>query len=47
MKSRVEVNEQGELFIVLPDELVQEFMIEEGDTVFWELQDDFAILTFE
>jgi hypothetical protein len=47
MKSRIEVNGQGEAYLVLPEEVIQEYFLEEGDVVTWELQDDFVMLTFE
>lgn len=47
MRSRIEVNSSGELFIVIPEDIIQELTLEEGDLAFWEEIEGAVELTFE
>lgn len=47
MRTRIEVNEQGDFYITLPEELIQALMIDEGDVATLVFVDDELILTFE
>lgn len=46
MQSRVEVNDIGDFFMLLPDELVEELVLEEGEKITIELGDGMAELYF-
>lgn len=46
MKTRIEVNQEGDLYVVLPEEIVQELMLEEGDSLYITETDGEVILTF-
>ena len=47
MKTRIEVNENGEFYIKIPDEVVEKFRLEEDDLMEWDdNDDDFVILSF-
>lgn len=35
-KTRIEVNEAGELFTLIPEDIIQELMLEEGEQMHWE-----------
>ena len=39
MKTRVEVNENGEFFILIPDDVVAEAELDEGDLLEWDAND--------
>lgn len=45
-KTRIEVNELGEFFIIIPDDVIAEYEFEEGDAIELDTQDDeFVILS--
>lgn len=46
MKTRIEVNQEGELYIVLPEDIVEELQLEEGETVTITEDEGELILTF-
>jgi len=47
MITRVEVNTDGEFFLIIPEEVIDKYRLEEGDPVEWdENDDDFALLSF-
>lgn len=47
-KTRVEVNSDGEFFLVIPDDIVDAYGIGEGDLAEWDDNDeDLLILTFD
>ena len=46
MKTRIEVNQEGELYIVIPDHIVEDLQIDDGDTVSIQEVDGEVILTF-
>lgn len=46
MKTRIETNEMGELYIALPDDIVEELMLEEGEPVELEESEGTVILYF-
>ena len=47
MKTTVKVNQQGELYIVFPEDIIDDLMIEEGDVVtFFDDGTGEIILTF-
>ncbi len=46
MKTRVEVNQEGEVYIVIPDDIVEDLQIDEGDSVTIQEVDGEVILTF-
>ena len=47
MKTRIEVNQEGELYIVIPDHIVEDLQIDDGDTVSIQEVDGEVILTFQ
>ncbi len=47
VKTRIEVNEDGEFFLIVPDEIVAKYMLDEGEPVEWDDNDDeLVILSF-
>ncbi len=46
MKTRIEVNQEGDLYVIIPDEIVQELMLEEGDSLYITENEGEVILTF-
>lgn len=34
-KTRVEINENGEYFTLIPDEVVEDLLLEDGDLLVW------------
>ena len=46
MKTRIEVNENGEFFTIIPDEVIAEYNFDEDDQLEWDVNDpDFVILS--
>lgn len=46
MKTRVEVNENGEFFTIIPEDVVAEYGFDEGDQIDWDANDDeFVIIS--
>ena len=46
MKSRVEVNELGEFVLIIPEDVVDAYSIDDGDLIDWDTNDDdFVILS--
>jgi bifunctional DNA-binding transcriptional regulator/antitoxin component of YhaV-PrlF toxin-antitoxin module len=45
-KSRVEVNEEGDFFLVIPDDIVAEAGLDDGDLLELEVDDGFIFLSF-
>lgn len=39
MKTRVEVNENGEFYIIIPDDIVAECGFDEGELIEWDATD--------
>lgn len=47
MKTRIEVNENGEFYTIIPNEVVEEYNLDEGEQVEWDIDDpDLVIITF-
>jgi len=47
VKTRVEVNENGDFFVILPEELVAECGFDEGDQLEFDADDtEFVILSY-
>lgn len=47
MKTRIEVNEDGEFFTVIPLEVAEEHNLGEGETIDWDIDDpDYVLLSF-
>lgn len=46
MKTTIKVNQEGEFYIVLPEDIIEELMIDEGDVVRFTEEDGEVILTF-
>lgn len=45
-KTRIEVNENGDFIITIPNEVVAEYNFDEGDLLEWDTNDDeFIILS--
>lgn len=46
MKSRVEVNDNGEFWILIPEDIIDAYAFDDGDEVEWDANDpDFIILS--
>lgn len=46
MKSRIEVDEMGRTILILPEEVIEEFALEDGDTARLELSEDVLVIEF-
>lgn len=46
MKTTVKINQEGEPYIVLPDDIIEELVIEEGDVVYVTEVNGEVVLTF-
>lgn len=46
VKTRIEVNAAGEFFTIIPEDIVQELMLEDGEQVFWDEDQGTVELTF-
>jgi hypothetical protein len=44
MKTRVEVNEAGDFFIIIPEDVVAEAGLDEGDLMEWDANDPELII---
>ncbi len=45
MKSRIEINEAGDFFIIIPNDVVDTYSFDEGDELEWDTNDpDYIIL---
>jgi hypothetical protein len=44
--TRIEVNEAGEFFTIIPEELVQDLMLEDGEQINWDENDGIVDITF-
>ena len=45
-RSRIEVSENGDFILTIPEDVVQELVLEEGDSVEWSLEDGYVELYF-
>lgn len=45
-KGRIEVNSEGEFYLVIPEDIVQELVLSEGDLVEWDLDGNLVVLEF-
>jgi len=46
VKTRIEVNELGEFIVQIPEDIMDEYSLEEGDQILWEIDDGFVAITF-
>lgn len=46
MKTRIEVNEEGQFYMLLPEQIVEDYMLDDGDVVEWDDDGELVILTF-
>jgi bifunctional DNA-binding transcriptional regulator/antitoxin component of YhaV-PrlF toxin-antitoxin module len=44
MKSRIEINDSGEFFIVIPEDVASEYRMDEGDILEWDINDPELII---
>jgi hypothetical protein len=47
IKSRIEVNEMGEFYFVLPETVVEELLLEEGEGVLLDINDGMLEVYFD
>lgn len=47
IKNRIEVNVDGDFFINIPVEIMEEYELEEGDLITWNFEDECIILDFD
>lgn len=40
IKTRIEVNENGEFFTIIPEDVVAEYDFDEGEQLEWDIDDD-------
>lgn len=46
LKSRIEVNDMGEFVITVPEEIIDQYELDEGDLLEWDTEDkEFIILS--
>ncbi len=46
LKSRIEINDLGEFVIVVPEEIIDQYELDEGDLLEWDTEDkEFIILS--
>lgn len=47
MRTRIEVNQDGEFFTIIPAEIAEQYNLDEGEPVEWDDNDDeLVIVTF-
>lgn len=45
-KTRIETNSQGEFYTLIPEDIVQELVLEEGELINWYVDEGMVELTF-
>ena len=44
MKTRIEVDEMGRFILILPEDVIEEYMVSDGDSVMLDFTDDTNLL---
>lgn len=44
MKTRIEVNENGEFYTIIPDDIIADYDFGEGDQIEWDTNDEEFII---
>jgi antitoxin component of MazEF toxin-antitoxin module len=44
IKSRIEINENGEFYTIIPEDVVAEYNYDEGDQLEWDIDDNEFII---
>lgn len=45
-KTRIEVNQNGEFYVQIPEDIVEDLQLDDGELVEWEEVEGTAVLTF-
>lgn len=44
MKTRIEINDEGQFYTIIPEDVIMEYELDEGDLIEWDIDDKELII---